>query len=973
MKLESWMRRLTLLAILPITSFAGALVIDFDDLSTTGPGEAGQVVVFDKYPGVSFNSPKAFDYAKGPAAWRYQGFAHSGSVALEQCSGKEDCPLPFQIDFTAGQRHVKLWVGYSDNLKAAKTVMFRAWDAGGKQVAVTSATLQPSAAPIPVRTPLEVVADGPSIHRVALEFATVENGPPAGSAGLAVDDVEFDTSGPLLLCHSLHPPAVTLVQPGPGKVVASGFLLQGNVNPGSPLNASTLTVTGAAGSKSMDLISSGMVAQSGGAFGPTWIYDMLSPGSNQVTVTARDCKGSGQAGITVNRGQEVGFDRPGKDYKHFTIPSGGPEKCQAACDMDPVCEAYTYVAGQGDAGLCWLKSDVPAAVPNAQCISGVKDMEYDSNRGGADIYNWKLEAADPALCRANCLAHGVCKAWTFVKPGVRGPDAECWIKSSAPRAEPNSCCVSGVRNLEHGTRRGGFDYKTFDLSLADPAACQAQCSAELRCDAWTYFKPGSAGQPARCALKQGMLDPKLNTWNIPDAQVDDCCVSGVKAMRYDAVPPLKPYKTFQLAHPDPALCHFSCDIDPKCLTWTYVKPVNTSSAECQLGDQRVGDVTPRGNACCVFGSKDTEYDTDRGQSGYTHSSVGGYQAGGCQALCEADPQCQSWTFAQGKPDPQCWLKHDAGKAAPNECCVSGVRGMEFAIDRAGSNYKAFEVDPPDPAACKVACANGSACAAWTYVKPGIQGSNGVCWLKSGVPAAVSNPCCISGVRPDFAPKIKSFSASVVDANMARLNWEVEYANPQDPSGGWKPSCTLNIEGVWVALSYENLPPVGSQDVPRGCRPGGGNYQFKLTAQCGSNHAVQMTEVPNACTTCDGSPATASARNFVVIVQNKTTKCVDVLSVKANSQAGAEQCATAGFSAGVISGASAYYYADYAPGGFCSWSTIVNDSWNNAETCLKSKTPSDSFTDITAQALPNGPAGGVDRNATDSWCAKHPKP
>jgi hypothetical protein len=70
---------------------------------------------------------------------------------------------------------------------------------------------------------------------------------------------------------------------------------------------------------------------------------------------------------------EKGFDRPGSDYKHFPL-DGGPEECQQACTSDPNCKAFTWVQPgvQGPKARCWLKSVVPSAVSNANCVSGVK-------------------------------------------------------------------------------------------------------------------------------------------------------------------------------------------------------------------------------------------------------------------------------------------------------------------------------------------------------------------------------------------------------------------------------------------------------------------------------------------------------------------------------------------------------------------------------------------------------------------------
>mgnify|MGYP000745995732 CR=1 FL=1 len=70
---------------------------------------------------------------------------------------------------------------------------------------------------------------------------------------------------------------------------------------------------------------------------------------------------------------EKGFDRPGSDYRNFPFDAG-PERCQQACAEDPNCKAFTWVRPgvQGPQARCWLKSAVPTAVANANCVSGVK-------------------------------------------------------------------------------------------------------------------------------------------------------------------------------------------------------------------------------------------------------------------------------------------------------------------------------------------------------------------------------------------------------------------------------------------------------------------------------------------------------------------------------------------------------------------------------------------------------------------------
>lgn len=73
------------------------------------------------------------------------------------------------------------------------------------------------------------------------------------------------------------------------------------------------------------------------------------------------------------------------------------------------------------------------------------DLETDVNRLGNDYRAFDLSTPDPELCRAECDADARCKAFTYVKPGLQGPSAKCWLKDPVSAARPEGCCVSGVK------------------------------------------------------------------------------------------------------------------------------------------------------------------------------------------------------------------------------------------------------------------------------------------------------------------------------------------------------------------------------------------------------------------------------------------------------------------------------------------------------------------------------------------------
>jgi len=70
---------------------------------------------------------------------------------------------------------------------------------------------------------------------------------------------------------------------------------------------------------------------------------------------------------------------------------------------------------------------------------------------------------------------------------------------------------------------------------------------------------------------------------------------------------------------------------------------------------------------------------------------------------------------------------------------------EHDKDRFGGDYSCFDIQTDRIEDCEGACKSDAKCAAWTYVKPG-QRPQALCCLKSVVPAASDNVCCMSGTK-----------------------------------------------------------------------------------------------------------------------------------------------------------------------------------------------------------------------------------
>jgi hypothetical protein len=147
---------------------------------------------------------------------------------------------------------------------------------------------------------------------------------------------------------------------------------------------------------------------------------------------------------------EPSVDRPGGDYHSYK--SDNLSQCATSCATVAQCRAYTYVPATG---ICWMKNIVPQRFANNCCTSGIKimgAMEMGTDRPGSDLRPG-FDVATPSSCERACRQDGNCRAYTFVKPGVQGPGARCWLKSTAPARVANSCCVSGVRLVNPARRQ----------------------------------------------------------------------------------------------------------------------------------------------------------------------------------------------------------------------------------------------------------------------------------------------------------------------------------------------------------------------------------------------------------------------------------------------------------------------------------------------------------------------------------------
>ena len=164
-------------------------------------------------------------------------------------------------------------------------------------------------------------------------------------------------------------------------------------------------------------------------------------------------------------GAVAGVELEGGSYRYF--PDATIEGCQAACRADNQCMAWDYVRPGIFAtdARCFLKNKMSMEVQSPCCVAGYerqigasptatatpapaatanKPVMHNTDLRGSSYRNFELSSADVTLCQNTCKAESQCLAWTYVHPGVQGPNARCWLKNLVPPPSANNCCTSGI-------------------------------------------------------------------------------------------------------------------------------------------------------------------------------------------------------------------------------------------------------------------------------------------------------------------------------------------------------------------------------------------------------------------------------------------------------------------------------------------------------------------------------------------------
>jgi PAN domain/TIR domain len=338
------------------------------------------------------------------------------------------------------------------------------------------------------------------------------------------------------------------------------------------------------------------------------------------------------------------------------------------------------------------------------------------------IFNAKLHPPAPVAVNAKPPPLNPMVATT--PPVVATPSQSGATVPAAPVQTLNSAAPGtaiSLAGLPPGVRLGemmsNVTYRGSTLRVteiaADPTVCQAACRTETRCVAWTYAQPKGPDQPPHCALKAV----------IPEQTPDACCTSAIERVPDPELrePPVVPagmsgavrgieleggtYHYFGGADATVQACKAACQADGQCVAWDYVRPgIYSTDARCFL--KNTGSLQIK-SPCCV--------------AGFERQAAG-------KPIPTPTPPAPNWAPAGAQLAPASSLQ------------------PRFDTNLVGSDYREFALDAGEWAECRSACKAESACLAWTFARPGVQGPKAYCWLKNKIPPPTSSVCCISGIE-----------------------------------------------------------------------------------------------------------------------------------------------------------------------------------------------------------------------------------
>jgi len=117
----------------------------------------------------------------------------------------------------------------------------------------------------------------------------------------------------------------------------------------------------------------------------------------------------------------------------------------------------------------------------------VASTSYGYDLFGNDIAG--LDVQNPDQCASACASNSNCLAWTFVRAGLKGPSARCFLKNPVPTPSMTGICASNydcISGLKRTDAWCGDKPQGDVLSCDAGAACLPRTSRS--CSGWWIFR-----------------------------------------------------------------------------------------------------------------------------------------------------------------------------------------------------------------------------------------------------------------------------------------------------------------------------------------------------------------------------------------------------------------------------------------------------------------------------------------------------
>mmetsp|Transcript_43809 Transcript_43809/g.111952 ORF Transcript_43809/g.111952 Transcript_43809/m.111952 type:complete len:715 (-) Transcript_43809:171-2315(-) len=430
-----------------------------------------------------------------------------------------------------------------------------------------------------------------------------------------------------------------------------------------------------------------------------------------------------------------------KDPTLTKLPDVTQAVCEAACDADERCVAYTFNTRTID---CYTKAACSLREVNEDDVTGFKVGAVEPPAATPSPETPTYLALIGVLCNDANLAPGLCFPGTQQTTHCESlcsfdPRCAAFVYDEATQ----ECCLKGScddKSIAPGTtsyvrpgfdpasllsasqRGGGGGYEYFDMtSCKDPSLdiardvsfseCETRCTANSQCTAFTYNT-----RKQDCFLKTACLDKQPNNDDVSAEELGETGTPGPALL-----PPPSDYEfriVPNLSCKDPSIdtkrnidqntCAAMCAIDTRCTHYTY----NTRTGACFL---KAVCINRESNPDDVSGVKIKRADE------------------------EEEPE------EEGQPEEEDAEEDGSVETpAPTEGPTSGFRTY-FGIECADPEILAlpgFEGAP----ACKGLCAGTPSCAAYT-----MYSSTSTCALKFACDERVLSFDAISGVFETSGP------------------------------------------------------------------------------------------------------------------------------------------------------------------------------------------------------------------------------